>query len=101
MSSEDLAQHILARIRSQTTQAQDRPAQVHHGSQDVLSTTGRVAAAAGRVVAGVDLQGVLTGLAVSDVVAQGEGSAHRFARSASVSDTDFGDSVQCGGPGRG
>ena len=30
----------------------------------------------------------------------GEGSAQRFARSASVIETDFGDSVQWGGPGR-
>ena len=70
MSSDDIAQHILARIQAQTTHAQERPAQVDRWSQDVLATTGRGTAAAGRVVAEVDLQGVLTGLAVSDVVAQ-------------------------------
>lgn len=69
MSSDDVAQQILARIQAQTTQAQERPARVERWRDEVLATTGRGTAAAGRVVAEVDLQGVLTGLAVSDIVA--------------------------------
>ncbi|MFW5474589.1 hypothetical protein ACOCJ5_14880 [Knoellia sp. CPCC 206450] len=69
MSSDDIAQQILARIQAQTTEAQERPAQVERWRDEVLVTTGRGTAAAGRVVAEVDLQGVLTGLAVSDIVA--------------------------------
>lgn len=70
MSSDDIAQQILARIQAQTSQAQERPAQVDRWRDEVLAATGRGTAAAGRVVAEVDLQGVLTGLAVSDIVAQ-------------------------------
>lgn len=69
MSSDDVAQQILARIEAQTTEAQERPARVERWRDEVLATTGRGTAAAGRVVAEVDLQGVLTGLAVSDIVA--------------------------------
>ena len=68
MSSDDIAQQILARIQAQTAQAQERPAQVDRWRDEVLAT-------AGRVVAEVDLQGVLTGLAVSDIVAQRGGRA--------------------------
>lgn len=70
MSSDDIAQQILARIQAQTTEAQERPARVDRWRDEVLSTTGRGTSAAGRVVAEVGLQGVLTGLAVSDVVTQ-------------------------------
>lgn len=70
MSSDDIAQQILARIQAQTTEAQERPARVDRWRDEVLSTTGRGTSAAGRVVAEVGLQGVLTGLAVSDVVAR-------------------------------
>src|SRR5690349_2700218 len=69
MSSDDIAQQILAQIQAQTTEAQERPAHVDRWRDEVLATTGRGTAAAGRVVAEVDLQGVLTGLAVSDIVA--------------------------------
>ena len=75
MSSDDIAQQILARIQAQTTEAQERPARVDRWRDEVLATTGRGTAAAGRVVAEVGLQGVLTGLAVSDVVAQRGGRA--------------------------
>lgn len=69
MSSDDVAQQILARIQAQTSEAEERPATVDRWRDEVLATTGRGTAAAGRVVAEVDLQGVLTGLAVSDIVA--------------------------------
>lgn len=69
-SSDDIAQQILARIAAQTTEAEERPARVHRWRDEVLATTGRGTAAAGRVVAEVDLQGVLTGLAISDIVAE-------------------------------
>lgn len=75
MSSDDVAQQILARIQARTVEAQERPARVDRWRDEVLATTGRGTSAAGRVVAEVDLQGVLTGLAVSDVVAQRGGRA--------------------------
>lgn len=75
MSSDDVAQQILARIQARTAEAQERPARVDRWRDEVLATTGRGTSAAGRVVAEVDLQGVLTGLAVSDVVAQRGGRA--------------------------
>lgn len=69
-SMDDVEREILAKVEAQTRAAEARPAQVGAWRDGVLATRGRGTAAAGRVVAEVDLQGVLTGLAVSDVVAQ-------------------------------
>lgn len=69
-STDDIAQQILDRIAAQTRDAEDRPTRVNAWRDDVLATRGRGTAASGRVEAEVDLQGVLTGLAVSDIVAQ-------------------------------
>ena len=69
-SMDDVERAILARVEAQTREAQERPARTNAWRDDVLATRGRGVAAAGRVVAEVDLQGVLTGLAVSDIVSQ-------------------------------
>lgn len=68
--TDDNAQQILARIAAQTTEAEGRPAHVERWRDEVLATVGRGTSAAGRVVAEVDLQGILTGLAISDLVAE-------------------------------
>lgn len=68
--TDDMARQILATVEAQTREAEERPARVDAWRDDVLATRGRGTAAAGRVVAEVDLQGVLTGLAVSDRVSQ-------------------------------
>lgn len=69
-TTDDVEREILARVEAQTREAEQRPARVGAWRDEVLGTRGRGTSAAGRVVAEVDLQGVLTGLAVSDVVAQ-------------------------------
>lgn len=69
-ATDDVERQILAKVEAQTREAEQRPARVGAWRDEVLATRGRGTAAAGRVVAEVDLQGVLTGLAVSDIVAQ-------------------------------
>lgn len=69
-SMDNVESEILAKVEAQTRAAEERPAQVNGWRDDVLATRGRGTAAAGRIVAEVDLQGMLTGLAVSDIVAQ-------------------------------
>ena len=69
-SMDDVERTILARVEAQTREAEERPVRTNAWRDDVLATRGRGVAAAGRVVAEVDLQGILTGLAVSDIVSQ-------------------------------
>ncbi|KGN37028.1 hypothetical protein [Knoellia subterranea] len=74
MSSDDVAQPILARSQVRPTAVEERPQRIAR-RRDGLAATGRGTAAAGQVVAEVDGQGVLTGLAVGDIVAQRGGQA--------------------------
>jgi hypothetical protein len=100
-SMDDVERQILAKVEARTREAEQRPAEVGSWRDGLMETRGRGTAAAGRVVAEVDLQGLLTGLAVSDIVAQrgGREASRSILAAITAAHEDVRSTVQASGAG--